>query len=189
MEPLRKETIQSFNAQVQAIRDNTKGQEATVSLITFSTTPDEPTFLAASVDSLRELTWDDYRPNGWTALNDAVMDTINRLSALPNASDPDTAFLVIIISDGDENYSTKFTPEAVKAKLEELQATRRWTFTYLGCSEQDLVRMRNLGISPGNSRLYAATAAGVESSTAMNCSAAASYFSARGWGDLLQRAL
>lgn len=181
MESIREATIKAFNEQVATAKKASQGQETLVSLFTFSTRPDRATFLAAPVGALEELTTATYVPNGSTALYDTILEATDALKALPEADNPDTAFLVIILSDGEENSSLADGP-AVSRRLEELQSTKRWTFTYLGCSEADLKRMRAIGISAGNSRLFAATNAGVDTTSALNCSATEAFFTARSVG-------
>jgi len=183
MESIRDVTISAFNEQVQSIKRSSaaEGQQTDVSLFTFSNRPDEPTFFTAPVESLAELTKETYRPDGGTALYDTMLEATRRLGNLKDANDPETAFLVIILSDGEENASHA-TGDDVAKRLEALNETKRWTFTYLGCSAGDLTKIRSMGISASNSRSFVATAAGVSGTTALNNTATAQYFSMRSAG-------
>lgn len=181
MESIRDATIKAFNDQVSAIREHSRGQLTDVSLFTFSSTPDAPTFFTAPVESLVTLNRDTFVPSGMTALYDTVLEATRQLTTLPDANDKDTSYLVVCLSDGDENSSHASGTEVSK-RLEALQATGRWTFTYLGCSAGDLTKMRAMGISAGNSRGFSYSAAGVESTSALNCAATSNYFTARSTG-------
>lgn len=183
MESIRDVTISAFNEQIQSIKRSSaaEGQQTDVSLFTFSNRPDEPTFFTAPVESLVELNRESYRPDGGTALYDTILEATRRLSNLKDANDSETAFLVVILSDGDENAS-QATGEDVAKRLEALNETKKWTFTYLGCSAADLIKMRNIGISASNSRSFIATAAGVAGTTALNNTATAHYFASRSAG-------
>lgn len=181
MESIRDSTIKAFNEQVQSIRVASRGQQTDISLFTFSNGPDEPKFFAAPVEGLVELTRETYAPDGGTALYDSILETTRRLGNLKDANEPETSFLIVIISDGDENAS-RATGEDVQKRLAALDATKRWTFTYVGCSVADMTKMRNIGISTSNSRSFTATAAGVAGSSTLNSTSTACYFTARASG-------
>lgn len=191
MEIIRDATIRAFNEQCSTIRTASKEQPTTVSLVTFdSTTRTE--FFAVPTDKLTTLTRDSYMPGGGTALFDGIMHTTDALMRLPDANDPDTSFLVVIISDGEENSSRHATASSVKSRIESLQATKRWTFAYVG-AVSDLTAIRNLGISAGNSRQFMATNIGVTRVAALNSTATQGYFASRSTGstqsmDLYHRA-
>lgn len=188
---IRESTIASFNEQVQSVRTASRGQATDVSLFTFSTHPDAPTFFTAPVDSLVELNTNTYRPSGDTALFDTIIAATDRLSALPDANDPSVSFLVCIITDGEENCS-RTKPGQVAERIESLQATKRWTFTFVGANI-DVRSMTKLGVAADNTRSFTSTAAGVQKMSQLHSEATKSYFSARSAGatqtlDLYKRA-
>ncbi len=71
--------------------------------------------------------FDNYKPYGMTALFDGVLKAIQRLEEFGKPT-KDSAFLVMVVTDGDENAS-HYKTEAI-AKMQELQATGKWTFTF-----------------------------------------------------------
>lgn len=192
MASIRDATIKAFNEQVQTVRESSRGQQTDVSLFPFSDYADAPPFLAAGVDTLKELTRHDYVPNGNTALNDAIIAATDKLSALADANDPNTSFLVCVITDGEENNSRHSSKEAAD-RIKALQDTKRWTFTFVGANV-DIGRVtRNYSLSAGNSRGFASTNAGVSGMSVLNSAATKSFFSARSAGatqslDLYKRA-
>ena len=65
-----------------------------------------------------------------TALWDSVDTLIDLLSNTPDANDLQTSFLVMIITDGEENASKKTTASKLAERIKKLQATDRWSFTF-----------------------------------------------------------
>lgn len=154
MGSMKDEARDVFNKQVETIQQGQAGVDTKVSLVTFSTTVDEPMIWNRPVSEIRPLADADYQPSGMTALYDAIGSTIDKLQELPEASNDDTSFLLIIITDGDENNSHKYEPKQVASKLKELQETDRWTITYLG-SNQDLTKVQaDLGLRSANMLSY-----------------------------------
>lgn len=159
MEECRDETISGFNEYVAEIRRTARqeGLNARVSLVTFN---DEvtPVYWFAPVDRLQPIDHTSYVPGGTTAMLDAVGTTIARL--IGQESDAEGHVLVCIISDGLENASREYTASAIAKRVRDLQATGRWTFTYLG-SNQDLAKASaNLGVPETNMAAYSSTPAG-----------------------------
>jgi hypothetical protein len=179
MDGIRRETVSAFNDQIKAIRATARGSDTRVSLITFSTRVDEPMIWNKPVRSLRPIECKDYVPTGFTAMYDAVGSTIARLSDLEEAKDPSVGFLVVVISDGEENHSKEWTSEALARKITVLQKTGRWTFTYLGAN-QDLSKIsKKIGIPIGNTMAFTATPQGVLHAQSINSAATARYIRAR----------
>ena len=76
--------------------------------------------------------------------------TLDRLS---KEEDTGASYLVIIMSDGEENSSIKVSSKELAEKIQKFQATGRWTFTYIG-SNQDLSKIQQvLNIPHGTLRL------------------------------------
>lgn len=171
----RNETITGFNEQLEIIRENTKlVKSTTVSLVTFNQDVVFHCF-NAPVGKVKKLTSETYVPFGWTAMYDAVGMCLERvIGGVPD--DEDNAYLVIIISDGEENSSKFFTAQNVAGRIQELQATGKWTFTYLGAN-QDLSKVQQeLKIPLGNMAVYRADFAGTHYANAARNSAINGYF-------------
>lgn len=182
MDAMRKEAVDAFNSQVKAIREGSKKMETTVSLVTFSTTANTPLIWNKDVAELKDLKEPNYRPNGMTALFDAVGRTITDMEKLPHVDDKNTSMLVVIISDGQENQSKEYTSATLAAKIKALQATKRWTFTYLGAN-QDLAEVSlHLGIPFANTQSWVSTKSGLRDATLHNSASTAHYMYARSAG-------
>jgi hypothetical protein len=175
MSPIRKEAVAMFNDQIKAIKKNSKGLDTKVTFVTFSTTPDKPLVFNEGVDKLKKLSDKDFVPNGWTAMYDAVGHTVDSLATLPEYADENCSFLVIIISDGQENYSREYNAVSMSERIRFLQGTGRWTFSYLGAN-QDLAQVaRTLHIPVGNTYGWITSSVGATLASSVNSSATTSY--------------
>lgn len=175
-----RETVNGFNEQVQAIKEGAQDVQTLVSLVKFGSTV-KPVFINVPSDQVNELTQDDYRPGGMTALYDAVGYIIDKLSEQPDINDENVSVLISIITDGEENHSTEYTSAILSSKIKELQDTNRWTFTYMG-SDVDLAEevTQNLGLNRGNVTVFdASNAQGYASAYTANTGSIGSYMSAR----------
>jgi Mg-chelatase subunit ChlD len=120
----RDAVISGFNEQVQTLKQHAAdaGQTA-VSLITFSDPASIETIYAHhEASAVVELTDATYRPNGSTALFDAINQGIDLAQTHPHYQDEDTAVLVLAFTDGQENASAKVTGAQLKARIQELEA-------------------------------------------------------------------
>lgn len=132
---ISKETTRTtFNEQIQQLKEDANPEhEILVSIVTFNARIKEHHWNIPA-QNLVEIGEKDYRPNGGTALNDAVGYTLKKMQETSEDGE-DTAYLVIIISDGAERDSTKFSKSHVNAMVEELEANGRWTITFMGCNK------------------------------------------------------
>jgi len=181
----KEQTIRGFNEQVQAIKSSVKDHiETAVTLITFNGDV-TPVFLNEDVSSLREMRSADYNPNGSTAMIDAVGYTIEQFEKLEDINGEDTSVLLIILSDGEENASKtdwKLNNKLAE-KIQALEKTERWTFTYMG-SNVDLSKVQaSTGIKMGNMTTFnSSTAEGYSAGMKLSSDATTMYFSSRNVG-------
>lgn len=134
MSGTKEQTAIGYNEHIQQIRLNAERQEIKFCLVTFNGEVFEHLWLE-SADKLKEVTENDLETVGSTALRDALGYTIQKLSKTAPKGD-DVSFLVIVISDGEENSSQHITPGALQELVKERQGRGNWTFTYMGCSEE-----------------------------------------------------
>lgn len=91
----------------------------------------------------------DYTVGGGTALFDAIALGINRTHEynmnLDNAERPEKT-MVVIMTDGDENYSRYSTGTGVKAMINEMETEFGWSFVYLGADLTNVNDADTLGI-------------------------------------------
>lgn len=102
-------------------------------------------------------------PRGSTALLDAVgraiIETGERLKAMPEAERPGLVAFCII-TDGGENSSKEFSREKVKEMIEHQTNAYQWQFTYIGANQDAFAVAGGIGISSGNAANYATAKSG-----------------------------
>lgn len=131
-----------------------------------------------AIDSMRHLT--SYHANGGsTPLWDSVGKAIETIQQ--GSWDNDSAFLVMVITDGIENSSRYWNATKIAQQIAQLQATDKWTFVFrvpVG-GKSNLVR---LGIPAGNIMEWEQNEASLVKSTVATTNATREYFAARSKG-------
>jgi hypothetical protein len=178
MGSIRQETIDAFNQQVDIIKGmQTKDMDIELSLITFDTWADLK-FAKQSVDKVEKLTEKTYIPNGMTAMYDGVGLAIETI--LHQDENDTDAYLVCIVSDGQENNSKRFSGKMISSKIKELQAKGNWTFTYLGANVDLSVIADQTGILIGNMAVFCATPQGAKTGYTYQSVGTQTFMGARG---------
>ncbi len=132
---ISKQAVDWYNENVTMFQDKAeKGEDIEVSCWTFNHDVFEH-FVNVPAKDAQLATDESFRPSGSTAMRDAIGHAINELK---RTDDGECTYLMIVISDGQENVSREFTVEALKEMVEECNKTKRWTFTYLGCDQSYL---------------------------------------------------
>ena len=140
MSTIEEEAVEGYNTHLKKFKENTDDQDVVLSLVTFNSEVYEHYWLE-NVKDQEPANQKDYHPGGTTALLDAMGYTIDKLQESTDSNNEDNAYLVITISDGKENASTHVDNYALQQKIRALQATKRWTFTFMGC---DAVYLREV---------------------------------------------
>jgi hypothetical protein len=104
-----------------------------------------------------------YAPEGGTALLDAMGTTIEsvgrKLAAMPESERP-SKVIFLVITDGHENASSRFSSEQIKTMVEHQKDTYNWEFVFMGANIDAIAAGTNLGISMQNTMNYISDAAG-----------------------------
>ena len=105
-----------------------------------------------------------YRCSGCTALNDAVctaIDTLgNEFSQMKEKDRPEHVMFVII-TDGMENASRKFSSADVKKRIQEQTDVYKWDFQYLAANQDAFATGEALGVSHDNCVAWHASKDGI----------------------------
>lgn len=142
MASIKPDVIGGFNTYVKDLRADSP--EATFQLVQFDTQAlDIPA--ATKARAIVDLNESTYQPRGGTPLLDAVGTVVS--TSLDNA---DTAYLVVILTDGQENESKTWNLARLKSLIEQKQATNRWTFMYLGSNQDAWAEAGAWGIPAGS---------------------------------------
>lgn len=157
----KKQTISGVNEQLQELK-KTSAVDSTVTLVTFSGPTDiKVIYSAKPISEVKELTEDDYNPNGGTAMYDGVGRLFNELQQKV-VDDENTSYLVLVVSDGEENTSAEYDSPKIAQMVKDRLATKRWSINYIGANQDLSVVTQTLGLSKGSSFAYASNVRGTE---------------------------
>lgn len=135
----------------------------------------EREFVNSSAARLKPLT--QYIADGsYTPLFDSVGEIIDILEKSPDASDRDVTFLVMVVTDGAENNSHKWSGRQIGDRITRLMASDRWTFTFrvpFGMKGG----LTRLGIPAGNIQEWEQTERDMDRSSRVMTAAVSNYFS------------
>lgn len=147
MEIVEKDTKGSFNTFIKE-QKKTSGR-ATLDIYQFA---DEARKIVDFVDlsKLQKNLMATYRCDGCTALNDAVCEAIDatsmRLESMSRDERP-AKVLFVILTDGEENASQRFTNADVKRRIQHQSQANKWVFIYLGANQDSFATGGEMGIA------------------------------------------
>ena len=96
-------------------------------------------------------------PRGGTPLYDAlgyVIEKVGHRFASLNESERPEKVLFVIVTDGEENESRKFTSTQVKELIEQQTNVYSWEFVYIGANQDAWGVGSSIGVSTKNSAQY-----------------------------------
>jgi hypothetical protein len=129
METCRQDTIDGMNAFIESQRE--LGGTMTLCLFDHEF---ETLYERTPMKDVPLLTEETFQPRGGTALFDA-MGKILKMNLSDNT-------MVIILTDGEENSSEKYTA----AHIKDLVELKPWQFVYLGANQDAVLNAERLGI-------------------------------------------
>jgi hypothetical protein len=132
------QTINGFNEQIAKIKElehEFPEQLMTIGLTTFNTRVDHFYYMKP-LENAYKMNNENYVPSGSTAMLDAMAETMKELSLLQQQSNEQipTTVVMVILTDGYENASRRYTLKNVKEMVEEREASGTWTFSFLGAT-------------------------------------------------------
>ena len=160
MAGLEKDTIGGFNAMLKE-QAELEG-EARVTTVLFD---NQYRLLRDRIDirAVAPLTEKDYRVGGGTALLDAIGRTIKKIRAVQKQTAEEyraEKVLFVIITDGEENSSRKYSAEQIKERIEHQKEKYGWEFVFFGANMDAVLEASKLGIAAEFARGWLANAAG-----------------------------
>lgn len=182
MASLTRQSVTALNRNIDTIRQKAQetGQETLVTVISFDTRV-EVLCSQRPVGLVPTFTVGDFPAGGSTALLDATGRSIRDLEGFSSSRDVDVAYLVIVITDGEENASHEFR-SSLPQLLKRVQATDLWTCTFLLPPGALVDFCDGYGISRGNCMEWEATAQGIQNYTTQVDSAIGAYYGLRSAG-------
>jgi uncharacterized protein YegL len=109
--------------------------------------------VAIPLSEVKNLDSKSYRPEGNTALNDAIGITVRKVEADQPKVDK---VVTVIMTDGEENSSREWTHDAVKSLIEQKEKGGSWTFVFLGAGLDAWHQGRSYGVQGANVAQYSA---------------------------------
>lgn len=176
MASLARPAMVDYNDTIQGIREAavTGDRDTIVSTVYCFDGLVRREYINSSIAVLKPLT--SFQTAGQTPLFDSVGDLIDLLSATPDILDTQVSYLVMAITDGQENASRLWNADRLKRKIRDLQNTDQWTFVFRVPKgyAKDLQRF---GIPEGNILEWETTAAGLKVATTRTTAAVQQYYS------------
>lgn len=152
----------SFLAEQKAVEGDTK-----MTLILFDTNV-EVLHDGVDINEVEELNKATYKPNGMTALLDAIgtgVDGLNKRVSEMSPEEQPTNFIFAIMTDGAENMSRIYTSKQIKNKIQNMTGQRDYQFIFLGANIDAVETANSFGIDKAMAGQF--TASGNGSSKAM----------------------
>lgn len=147
-------TVNGYNAQLETIQKLQKEfpeQQFLISLTIFDDKVDDVQ-LNQTIDAVKLLSTSRYRPNGTTALLDAIGMSINsiRIANESKIVNDEMSVVMVILTDGLENASREFTFHQIANIIKTLEDTEKWTFNFLGADIDAIHTSKMLNIKTEN---------------------------------------
>lgn len=180
MRSIARAAARDYNQTIEGIRESstTAGQDTILNVVRCGDGSSARVFrevVNSSVAAVRPIDEYNYGANGpSTPLFDSVGDLIEQLERVPDAST--ASFLVMAITDGDENSSSRWPASRLMDKINQLQKTDRWTFVFRVPRGHANTLSRQFGIPMGNILEWDQTERGVEVATQATKAAFTQYY-------------
>ncbi len=161
MSGLEADTIGGFNSMLQKQRQ--EEGVCHISTILFSNYS-QVLHNRRNIEKVEPLTRKDYVAGGGTALLDALGDAIQhtiKVQELAAEDEKASNVVFVIITDGDENASTKYTKRDIKKMISHEQEEYGWEFIFLGANIDAIDTADDYGIRRDRASNYVCDSAGV----------------------------
>lgn len=148
-------TIEGFNEQLKSIcllSQKFPEQDIAMGLTMFNDQV-QPLFYETNPEIIKPLSVKSYWTEGCTALLDAVGETITTLQQAQVRSEQfiPTTVVIVILTDGHENSSTKYRLHDIRRMIASLEETGKWTFSFIGATLDAVDVAEQMAIKRSNS--------------------------------------
>ena len=154
MHGMESDTIGGFNSMID--KQKKLDGHAYVSTVLFD---NESVVLhdRVALHNIQPMTEQDYSPRGCTALLDAIGDAIHHIGNVhkyAREADIPEHTVFVIITDGKENASHRYTATRVKQMIEKEKTKYGWEFLFLGANIDAVETARHYGIERNRAVTY-----------------------------------
>ncbi|MBQ7503773.1 MAG: VWA domain-containing protein [Ruminococcus sp.] len=146
MSGLESDTIGGFNSLIE--KQKKQDDECFVTTVLFDNEL-ETIHDRVGLSEIKPMTEDDYTVRGCTALIDAIGSTIEhieRIHKYARAEDVPEHTMFVIMTDGMENASRKFSSKRVKKMIERRKEADNWEFLFIGANIDAVETAADFGI-------------------------------------------
>jgi hypothetical protein len=186
MNHIARDAARDYNSNIKAIRESSEQEKQdTIASVVKCGVGHEGRVVHdvvnSSINALEPLNENYYSTDGGqTPLFQSVGELIEQFERVPDAKKSNVSFLIMAITDGEDNYRGRggWDAQRVARKIQELQATDHWTFIFRVPRgyKQKLVYM---GIPEGNILEWEQSSRGVEVASQATAQAFRGFYSAR----------
>jgi hypothetical protein len=174
MKSIISDAIGGYNTFLEEQKKNSKPADLTV--ILFDDKYEK--FYSGALPQAPKMDKDSYVPRGSTALLDAMGRTIDDVGReLANLSEDQrpNKVLFIIITDGEENASTKYTSKQISDMVSRQRDMYKWEFIFLAANLDAIASASMIGIQAQNAVNFVSNAASVKGSYGLVSEAICNY--------------
>lgn len=162
MGQIKQSTIDGYNEFLDEQRKLNKGT-VKISLYQFNAAT-HACYEGIDIENVEPLTSCEFEPRGNTALYDAMGKVIDStgeyIATLPEEERPDKV-LCVIITDGYENASRKYSQSDILTRVTRQRESYNWDFLFLGANQDAILTASHLGIGRDTTMSYETSHAGV----------------------------
>jgi len=147
-------TIEGFNSQLKTLQELKKESPDNEYIVSVTYFEDEVMDIVkfAAIEEIQLLSRENYRPGGMTALLDGIGKSIEAIRRKYDQEIREdlASVVIVILTDGGENASKFYTRNLIAETIKELDATGKWTFSFLGADLDAVSASDNLNIRKEN---------------------------------------
>ena len=147
-------TIEGFNSQLKTLQELKKESQDNEYIVSVTYFEDEVMDIVkfAPIEEIQLLSRENYRPGGMTALLDGIGKSIEAIRRKYDQEIREdlASVVIVILTDGGENASKFYTKNLIAETIKELDATGKWTFSFLGADLDAVSASDNLNIRREN---------------------------------------
>lgn len=162
MAGLEQDTIGGFNSMIN--RQKAEDGKAYVSTVLFDDYMDV-VYDRVPIEKVEKMTENQYYVRGCTALIDAIGCAVNHIGNIHKYARPEDVpdnTVFVIITDGEENASRKYSSDKVKKMIEHKKSKYGWEFLFIGANIDAVETAGKFGINADRAVNYHADAMGTQ---------------------------
>jgi len=146
--------MDNFNEQLATLKKDSDKVDYITTIIEFDDKIKE-VVVNESINMVGKLK--DYWTDGLTALYDAIGRCVSKIDVAMNEDErEDKAALIIVMTDGQENASSDYNNESIKALIKKMDAKDNWSFVFMGAGIDER-QAKDMGFGVGNTVSFSKT--------------------------------